>query len=126
MNLPAVRLRPGSSRPFSSFRVAPACAVPFALLLLLQSICSSLGLHDGAVYDLYTKLRNAPEMQQNNGLEDGTVIVVNASRSPDGHLGSDNRHDEAGGGGGVVGGDSGVTSPPSAFVTTPAAYATSE
>lgn len=77
------------------------------------------------MYDLYAKLRNAPEMQQNNGLEDGTVIVVNASRSPDGHQGSD-RGDEAGGSGRVVGGDGGVDNTPSAFVTTPAAYVTSE
>lgn len=74
------------------------------------------------MYDLYAKLRNAPEMQQNNGL-DGTVIVVNTSRSAaDGHLGID-RSD---GGGSVGGGDGGAANPPSAYVTTPAAYATSE
>lgn len=77
------------------------------------------------MYDLYAKLNNAPEVQQSNGLEDGTVIVLNASRSsPDGRrdLGSD-RSDEAGGSGG---GDGVVANTPSAFVTTPAAYATSE
>lgn len=87
------------------------------MFLFRQSICSSLGLPDGAVYDLYAKLRNAPEMQQNNGLEDGTVIVVNASRSVDG-----GRSDEGGG----VGTDGGAPSAPSAFVATPAAYVTSE
>lgn len=102
-----------------------ACPVHLMWRCFSQSVCSSLELHDGAVYDLYAKLRNAPEMQQNNGLEDGTVIVVNSSRSPDGHLGSD-RSDEGGHSGGVVGGEGGVASPPSALVTTPTAYATSE
>lgn len=67
------------------------------------------------MYDLYAKLQNAPEMQQQNSGLDGTVIVVDAGRSDDG-----------GRGGGAVGGDNGVPSAPSAFVAAPAAYATSE
>lgn len=83
-------------------------------LLLPQSICSSLGLPDGAVYDLYAKLRNTPEVRDTSSGLDGTVIVVNTGRG-----------DEGGAGGSGVE-DGGVAGSPSAFAAAPAAYATFE
>lgn len=68
-------------------------------LFFLQRICSSLGLPDGAVYDLYAKMRDAPLSAHKEGSDDAAVAVNGRIAGGRG----EGRGDHSGGGGGVGG-----------------------